>query len=234
MSRPLLWVLLLGLALSLMLLIARHDGGSIAGLATDDFGRLAYHLTLIVFLGGAVLMLFRERFSKALEAGLFWIVIGLVLAVGYTYRFELRDVADRVMAEFMPGRVALRSERSVEIARGRGGDFQVAAQVNGARVTMIVDSGASSVVLTQEAAKLVGLPIEMLSYNVNVETAGGRTKAAAVTLDTIVVGGIVERSVPALIIQPGQLRTNLLGMSFLTRLESWQVRGDKLQMRGHP
>jgi aspartyl protease family protein len=39
--------------------------------------------------------------------------------------------------------------------------------------------------------------------------------------------------VPALIAQPGQLRTNLLGMSFLNRLESWEVRGDKLIMRGH-
>ena len=50
----------------------------------------------------------------------------------------------------------------------------------------------------------------------------------------IIVGGIVERSVPALVAQPGQLRTNLLGMSFLNRLESWEVRGDKLMMRGYP
>src|SRR5262245_39060090 len=157
MSRPLLWVLLLGLALALVLLIARHDAGSIAGLATDDFGRLAYHLALIVFLGGAVLMMFRERFSKALEAGLFWVVIGLVLAVGYTYRYELRDVADRVMAEFIPGRTAQRAERSVEIVRGRAGDFQVAAQINGSRIALVLDTGASSVVLTQEAAKTAGL-----------------------------------------------------------------------------
>ena len=53
-------------------------------------------------------------------------------------------------------------------------------------------------------------------------------------IDRLVVGEIVERGVPALIAQPGQLRTNLLGMSFLNRLESWEVRGDKLQLRGHP
>ena len=47
-------------------------------------------------------------------------------------------------------------------------------------------------------------------------------------------GGITERAVPALIAQPGQLRTNLLGMSFLNRLQSWEVRGDKLILRGHP
>jgi aspartyl protease family protein len=235
--RRLLWILLIGLALSLVVLIARHDAGTIAmpsmNMSTDDFASLAYNLALIVFLGGTVLVLFRERFSQALEAALFWAAVGLVLVLGYTYRMELRDVGDRILAEFVPGRAANRGIRTVEIARGRGGDFQVAASINGARTTMVLDTGASAVVLTQEAAKAAGLPLEVLAYNVNVDTANGRTRAAAVTLDRVAVGNIVERSVPALIAQPGQLRTNLLGMSFLNRLESWEVRGDKLIMRGY-
>jgi aspartyl protease family protein len=235
--RRLLWILLIGLALSLVVLIARHDAGTIgipsSNMSTEDFGALAYNLALIVFLGGTVLVLFRERFSQALEAALFWTAVGLVLALAYTYRMELRDVGDRVLAEFVPGRAASRGIRTVEIVRGRTGDFQVAAQVNGARANMVLDTGASAVVLTQEAAKAAGLPLEVLAYNVNVDTANGRTRAAAVTLDRLAVGNIVERSVPALIAQPGQLRTNLLGMSFLNRLESWEVRGDKLIMRGY-
>jgi aspartyl protease family protein len=110
----------------------------------------------------------------------------------------------------------------------------VVTEVNGARIPMVLDTGASSVVLTQEAAKAAGLPLEVLTYTVNVDTANGRTRAAPVTLDRLTVGAIVERAVPALIAQPGQLRTNLLGMSFLNRLESWQVRGDRLILRGYP
>jgi aspartyl protease family protein len=110
----------------------------------------------------------------------------------------------------------------------------VAAQVNGTRVAMALDTGASAVVLTQDAAKAAGLPLELLSYTVQVDTANGRARAAAVTIDRITLGGIVERKVPALVAQPGQLRTSLLGMSFLNRLESWEVRGDKLMMRGKP
>jgi aspartyl protease family protein len=203
-------------------------------MSTEDFASFAYNLALVVFLGGTVLVLFRERLSQALEAVLFWVAIGLVLALGYTYRMELRDVSERVMAELMPGRAAIRTARTVDIVRGRNGDFQVAAQVNGVRIAMVLDTGASAVVLTQEAAKAAGLPLEVLAYNVNVDTANGRTRAAAVTLDRVAVGDIVERQVSALIAQPGQLRTNLLGMSFLNRLESWEVRGDKLVMRGHP
>jgi aspartyl protease family protein len=123
--------------------------------------------------------------------------------------------------------------RTVEVVRS-GGSFSIAAQVNGARVPMALDTGASSVVLTQEAAKAAGLPLEMLSYTVNVDTANGRARAAPVTLDRLAVGGIVERSVPALIAQPGQLHASLLGMSFLNRLESWQVQGDRLMMRAYP
>ena len=234
MRRRLLWALLIGAALALMVLIVRHDQDPIGRLSTDDLGALAYHVALAVFVGGAVLVLFRERLSTALEAVLFWVVVGFVLVFAYTYRGEFRGVGERMMAELMPGRVAQRSDRTVEIVRGRGGDFQVAAQVNGTRVAMALDTGASAVVLTQEAAKAAGLPLEMLSYSVQVDTANGRARAASVVLDRLAVGGIVERSVPALIAQPGQLRTSLLGMSFLNRLESWEVRGDKLMMRGKP
>jgi aspartyl protease family protein len=234
--RRLLWILLIGLALSLVVLIARHDAGTIGmptmQMSTEDFGSLAYNLALIVFLGGTVLVLFRERFSQALEAALFWVAVGLVLALGYTYRMEFRDVGERVLAEFIPGRAASRGVRTVEITRGRG-DYQISALINGARANMVLDTGATAVVLTQETAKAAGLPLEVLAYNVNVDTANGRTRAAAVTLDRIEIGTIVERSVPALIAQPGQLKTNLLGMSFLNRLESWEVRGSKLVLRGH-
>jgi aspartyl protease family protein len=234
LRRRLLWVLLICVVLALVVTVARHGEDRIAGLSTDDWGSLAYHLGLVVLVGSSVLVLFRQRVSEALEAVLFWVLIGFVLVFGYTYRGELRAAGERVMAELLPGRAALRSERSVEIVRGRAGDFQVAAQVNGTRVAMALDTGASAVVLTQDAAKAAGLPIEMLNYSVQVDTANGRTRAAAVTLDHLAVGGIVERSVPALIAQPGQLRTSLLGMSFLNRLESWEVRGDKLVMRGKP
>jgi aspartyl protease family protein len=51
-------------------------------------------------------------------------------------------------------------------------------------------------------------------------------------LDRLAIGSIVERQVPALIAQPGQLKTSLLGMSFLNRLQGWEVRGGRLLMRG--
>jgi aspartyl protease family protein len=232
-SRRLTWTFVFGVALSLAALIASNDQDAITNLLSHDIGSLALKVALAIFVGGLVLTLYRERLSYALEAMAFWAVLGVLLVVGYSYRFELRDVGDRVIAELVPGHVAGRGRR-VEIVRGHGGDFSVGAHINGASVPMVLDTGASSVVLTQAAAKAAGLPLEVLDYTVNVDTANGRTRAAPVTLDRLAVGGLTERAVPALVAQPGQLKNNLLGMTFLNRLESWEVRGDRLRMRGNP
>ncbi|PDT76772.1 TIGR02281 family clan AA aspartic protease [Bradyrhizobium sp. C9] len=123
---------------------------------------------------------------------------------------------------------------AVQIARSQGGEFAFRAKINGVSAPMVIDTGATSVVLTWETAKAIGLPTDMLEYNVDLETAGGHTKAARLTLDRLAVGKLVEKSVPALVVQRGQMKTNLLGMSFLDRLESWGVRSDTLSLTGYP
>jgi aspartyl protease family protein len=233
LRQRLLWLLLAGLFIALLVLIARHGEGTIGPLSSADFASLAYKIALLVFVGAMALVLLRERFAQALTAALLWVVLALILVIGYSYRFELRDVADRVMAELLPGHAMTRG-RTVEIARASTGDFAVTTQINGGRVPMVLDTGASSVVLTRDDAKAAGLPLEVLAYTANVDTANGRTRAAPVRLDHIAIGGLVERSVEALVAQPGQLKTSLLGMSFLNRLQSWEVRGDRLLLRGYP
>ncbi|HXL64052.1 MAG TPA: TIGR02281 family clan AA aspartic protease [Xanthobacteraceae bacterium] len=231
MGRRLLWVVLGAVLIALVVIIARR--GEDAGLSEVDLGSLAQKIVILVVAGAVALMLFRERFAQALTAALFWVVLALVLVVGYSYRFELHDVADRVMAELAPGH-ATTAGRTVQVARAASGDFAVTAQINGARVAMVLDTGASSVVLTREDAKAAGLPLEVLAYSVSIDTANGRTQAAPVTLDRVGIGGLVEHSIAALVAQPGQLKTSLLGMSFLNRLQSWEVRGDRLLLHAYP
>jgi aspartyl protease family protein len=124
--------------------------------------------------------------------------------------------------------------RTVQVLRGQSGEFALQARINGVAAPMVIDTGATSVVLSYETAKAAGLPLELLDYNVEVETAGGHTKAARLTLDRLAIGKLVERSVPALVAPRGQMKTNLLGMSFLDRMESWEVRVDRLVLHGYP
>ena len=233
MRHALLWILLLGLSLAVVVMASGNGQSTIGDLTTGDFASLLVSVAWLVLITGVLIALFRDRLTKALEAAVLWIVIALLLMLGYTYRFQLHDIADQVMAELIPGRIA-DSGRTVALARAQSSDFQITTDINGHSIPMILDTGASSVVLTNEAAKAVGLPVEVIKYTVNIATANGHTKAAEVTLDRVAVGSIVERAVPALIAQPGQLKTSLLGMSFLNRLQSWEVRGDKLVLRGYP
>jgi hypothetical protein len=91
-----MWLLLLGLGLALIVLIVRHDDGTIAGLDSHQFASLTFYAALLVFFGSFVVAMFRHRFREALEAALFWVVIALFLAAGYSYRAELGEIGNRM------------------------------------------------------------------------------------------------------------------------------------------
>lgn len=231
----LLWILLLGLFGGAVVLAVHHEQGEVAGIDINQFGSLVVQLSIAIFVGAALWSVVRGRIAESLLAAAFWVVLAALLAVGYTYREPLMQVGRRVLAEVAPGytvNLARSGTVTVEVTRSSGGDFGVRAAINGTGVSMLVDTGASSVVLTHEAAQAAGLPVDFLKYDVPVDTAAGRTRAAAVVLDNVMVGGIVERRVAALVSPPGMLRTSLLGMSFLSRLEAFEFRGDRLVMRG--
>jgi aspartyl protease family protein len=155
--------------------------------------------------------------------------VGAVVAYGDPTQIAR---AKSTVSDLLRSRTA--STRAVHISRGQGGEFALQARINGVNAPMVIDTGATSVVLTYETAKAAGLPLELLDYDVDLETAGGHTRAARLTLDRLAIGKLVERSVPALVVPHGQMKTNLLGMSFLDRLESWEVRADSLMLRGYP
>jgi len=159
-------------------------------------------------------------------------VILFGLLAGYAYRFEIQDVANRVLAEVAPGHVVMARGGEVIIARSRSGSFVMAGKVNGRDARFLFDTGASAVVLTDATARAAGLDPAGLDYTVNVSTANGRTTAARVRLDRIHIGPISESRVEALVARPGALSENLLGMTFLERLSSYEVRDDKLVLRG--
>ena len=151
--------------------------------------------------------------------------------VAYTDPEQIARASDTV-SELLRKRAS--PARAVQIARGQTGEFALQARINGVNAPMVIDTGATSVVLTYETARAAGLPLELLEYDVDVETAGGHTRAARLTLDRLAIGKLVERSVPALVVPRGQMKTNLLGMSFLDRLERWEVRADRLMLHGYP
>jgi aspartyl protease family protein len=85
-----------------------------------------------------------------------------------------------------------------------------------------VDTGASLVVLTVEDAQAAGINRSELVFNRITRTANGAARFAPVTLREIRIGQLSIDSVPAAVIE--NLDQSLLGMSFLTRLKSFEMR----------
>jgi aspartyl protease family protein len=104
----------------------------------------------------------------------------------------------------------------------------VPAEVNGRSADFMADTGATLVVLTYEDAARLGLSPHSLEFNGMAQTANGIARVAPVSLDRVQVEDITVRDVPAVIAEKGALATNLLGMSFLGRLKSFQMQGSEL------
>ncbi len=230
-DRP-LWLVVAALGVAVLALAVRHEQVTIAGIGLDSVATLITGVVLLFMVFGAFSALLYHRVGEAIRAAFFWVCFAGVIALVYMYRFEMQSVGERMLA-LISGESSTQfaSGRAVEVSRAREGDFNIKAEINGARIPMLIDTGASSVVLTAEAARIVGLPVDMLKFDVAIETANGRGRAASVVLERVSIGGIVERRVPALVSTPGDLKLSLLGMSFLKRMESIEMRGERLIMR---
>ncbi|CUU41302.1 putative aspartyl protease [Blastochloris viridis] len=216
---------------------ARNQVGEIGGVPFTEIADVTWRASLVVAIGALVFLIYRGQLIDALRTILVWVGLASVIAFAYNYRADLLGLGHRVVGWTLPSTLTGNPGEApqVELTRTRSGDFTVRADVNGRRVPMIVDTGATAVVLTVDAAKAAGLPLDFLRYDVVVETANGRTKAASIVIEKLTVGDIVARRVPALVAESGNsLKTSLLGMTFLNRLDSYEVRGDRLVLRGRP
>jgi len=226
----------LGFSLALILgtialLVLMPGQGSIAGLERDTIAGITASIACVLLIGGGMLRGYRGRLPQALQAIAAWLVIILVLVAGYSYRFELQAVANRVLGSLVPGLAIGEAGGETVITRNGAGTFAVDGRVNGTPARFIFDTGASTVVIRQEEAGRFGIATAGLSFDVPVSTANGHTTAAPVTLASLSVGPIVLHDVRALVARPGTLGANLLGHSFLSRLGSYTVEGDRLILR---
>jgi aspartyl protease family protein len=152
----------------------------------------------------------------------------LVLAVGvYVARIADRQsppVALAAQSEPPPATNGSNS-RSVTLSRGNGGHFWTDARIDGRRLELVVDTGASTIALRASDAARLGIHPTARDYSVKVSTANGVTKAALVQLERVEIGDITVRNVPALEHADDSLGVNLLGMSFLSRIRWTHERG---------
>ncbi len=161
-----------------------------------------------------------------------WTGIAAVLVLGYVYQDEIRDTALRVRAELVPSYAVTRDAKTLVVTADDAGEFVVYARVDGAPIKFVVDTGATDIVLSPQDAKRLGIDLDGLNFTSSFETANGVGRGAPSTVTSLVIGPIRLEHVPVSI-NEAPMDSSLLGMAFLRRLESFEIKGRKLTLTSH-
>ncbi len=230
------WLALLFALLVALFYFLTGDGSSVSELAGIERWMFIGGGTLLVFYALLLMGDNANRLGRSLKQLAVWGGLMLLLIAGYSYRGELGEIAYRVTGELSPPGTSQSvttpsGDIAVRLRRRSDGHFVARGAINGATTTMLVDTGASTVVLKPADAERAGIDVSNLSFTAPVSTANGTTFAAPIRLRRIDIGGIVLEDIEALVTKPGSLNESLLGMSFLRRLRSYEFSGDFLTLR---
>jgi len=234
MSSRFVWIVVAIVGAGLILLIVNDSSGETFGIANGSFGSALYLGAWGALLAAGILGS-GMRFGDIARNLALWLFIILAFVAAYQYRYELQDVAHR-----MSGGLVAASPLSATDADGRAtitldkalnGHFEARGAINGKAINLLVDTGASTTVLTSADAARIGFDPSALSFTIPVSTANGTARAARVVADDIAIGPIVRRNVPLLVAEAGRLDQSLLGMNFIGTLSGFDLRGHRLILR---
>ncbi len=185
----------------------------------DQIASTAYLTLLGIVIGGYFLVSQRENLGRVLQQAALWglIFVGVIAAAGLWNDIR-RDVAPRQ---------SVIGENRIEVPRSPDGHYYLQAEVNGATVDFVVDTGATDMVLSHRDATRAGLAPADLAYLGTAMTANGQVRTATVRLDSVRIGGIEDRGVRA-VVTDGDFDGSLLGMGYLGLYDRIEIAGDRL------
>jgi aspartyl protease family protein len=161
-------------------------------------------------------------------------ILALAASASLTTAYWLTHLKGPAEAQAASAAVAVEAPEvrnaATQVLKGPDGHYWANALINGKAVRVMVDTGASAVVLTRDDARRLGLASRDSDFTGEVLTASGPAPAARVTLRRVSVGGAEARDVEALVVRDG-LPHSLLGMSYLGRLSGFEASPAGLTLR---
>jgi aspartyl protease family protein len=124
------------------------------------------------------------------------------------------------------------SGKELRVRMAADGHFWVLATVNGVERRMLIDSGATVTALSPQTVREAGIDTGTGFAPVVLRTANGAAPAQTGTIDELRVGNIVARNLKV-VTSPGLGNLDVLGMNFLSKLDSWRVEGRALILVPH-
>lgn len=223
-------VIVIGLSVLVLLLSQPAPDVVVVGVQIDMRAVYLLVLTAALVVGGAGWMILRGGHRSLVHTAV-WMGAVAGLATAFVFRDEAALVVRDLRAELMPSVALSRSTGEAVLGRAWDGHYRAETEVNGVALRLMIDTGASLVLIPFEQAPSIGIDTATLDYSMPVTTANGRSAVAPVRLTSIRIGPIAVFNVKAAVAQPGLLKTGLLGMSFLDQLAETSFQGDKLILR---
>jgi aspartyl protease family protein len=187
-------------------------------------------LLILILVASGVISSRRFGLKESARNIAIWIGIAAVLLIGYSYYPDIEEVLGNVRAELVPGYPVNTTAGEMAFAKDRNGDFLIIGAANGEPVKFLVDTGASDIVLSPDDARRIGIDTSNLAFDRTYETANGEGRGAAYTLDELQIGDMKLFNVPVSI-NRAKMHNSLLGMTFLSRMKSFEFREHKLYLR---
>jgi aspartyl protease family protein len=124
------------------------------------------------------------------------------------------------------------SGKELHVRMAPDGHFWVIASINGVERRMMIDSGATVTALSEETARAAHVDTGHGLTPIILRTANGMTTAETGSIDELKIGNIVARNLK-IVSAPGLGGLDVLGMNFLSKLQSWRVEGRTLVLVPH-
>ena len=121
------------------------------------------------------------------------------------------------------------NDGALEIQRSDNGHFYADVDINGTKVHMLIDTGATGIALSREDARSAGIATSIGMNEVVGEGADGSVHGEVVTVDRMSLGSAKAEAMPAIVLNSGG--QSLLGQTFLARFASVEIHGDTMTLR---
>lgn len=188
----------------------------------DNIASLIYLTLLGCAVAGWFFMSGREGIGKTMQMAMIWGFIFLGVVAGYGLWNDVqRQTTGSQMLQLGNGMIS--------VPRQNDGHYYLTLALNGENIRMVVDTGATNMVLSLEDARRAGLDPDSLNFIDTANTANGQVRTAPIRLDTVRLGDITDTDVFASV-NGGEMDGSLLGMGYLEKWGRIEISGGELRL----
>ena len=189
-------------------------------MSADQTANLLY----LSLLGSVLIFWFlvqnRRSLGKVLQHAAIWalIFLGAIAVVG---------LWDDIHQTVAPRQTVFAEQGRIEIPLSNDGHYYATLDINGQPILFMIDTGATSTVLSREDAKRAGISPDDMAFFSTAITANGEVRTAPVVLANVNFGPFSDQRVNAYV-NDSDMRDSLLGMSYLNRFDRLEISNGRM------